>query len=395
MARRRFGRTGIDIPVFSCGGMRYQQSWKDLPLDQINTDNQTNLEATIERSLELGINHIETARGYGTSEVQLGQLLPRYPREELIIQTKVSPREDAVEFSETVEQSLKLLRLDYVDFLSIHGINNEATLDWTMRKSGCLAAARQFQREGRCRFIGFSTHGDCPLICRTIGTGAFDYVNLHWYYIFQWNQQAIEEAHGQNMGVFIISPNDKGGMLYKPSARLMELCQPLHPMEFNDLFCLRNPKVHTLSLGASRPSDFDTHVDILSRLHDPQGSIGEIEKRLDAALDAVADEVPFLKTLPESIPSFDTLPGNVNARIIILLWWLDRAFDMPEYAQFRYNLLGNADHWFPGQKAGSMDTASMRDALADCGDPDTAIDILRQSHERFNAGEGRRLSESD
>ena len=54
-------------------------------------DNQANLEATIHRALELGINHIETARGYGTSEMQLGRVLPKLPRDKIIVQTKVAP----------------------------------------------------------------------------------------------------------------------------------------------------------------------------------------------------------------------------------------------------------------------------------------------------------------
>ena len=76
MKYRRFGRTELQMPVFSCGGMRYQFKWQDVPPAEIPPDNQRNLEATIHRSLELGINHIETARGYGTSEMQLGRLLP-------------------------------------------------------------------------------------------------------------------------------------------------------------------------------------------------------------------------------------------------------------------------------------------------------------------------------
>ena len=71
MQYRRFGRTNLQMPVFSCGGMRYQHKWQDVPLSEIPDDNQRNLEATIRRSLELGINHIETARGYGSSEIQL------------------------------------------------------------------------------------------------------------------------------------------------------------------------------------------------------------------------------------------------------------------------------------------------------------------------------------
>jgi uncharacterized protein len=77
MLYRRFGRTELQMPVFSCGGMRYQFKWQDVSPGEISPDNQENLEATIGRAIELGINHIETARGYGTSEMQLGQILPK------------------------------------------------------------------------------------------------------------------------------------------------------------------------------------------------------------------------------------------------------------------------------------------------------------------------------
>ncbi|HEY9837440.1 MAG TPA: aldo/keto reductase, partial [Vampirovibrionales bacterium] len=94
MQYRRFGRTELQMPVFSCGGMRYQYKWQDVPQSTIPTNNQENVEAIIRRSLEVGINHIETARGYGTSEIQLGEVLPKLPREKLIVQTKVGPTEN-------------------------------------------------------------------------------------------------------------------------------------------------------------------------------------------------------------------------------------------------------------------------------------------------------------
>ncbi|PMB07179.1 aldo/keto reductase, partial [Fischerella thermalis CCMEE 5196] len=115
MLYRRFGRTELQMPVFSCGGMRYQYKWQDVPQSQIPGDNQANLEATIQRAIELGINHIETARGYGTSEMQLGRILPKLKREKLIVQTKVSPQADAKLFLKEFEKSLKYLRLDYID----------------------------------------------------------------------------------------------------------------------------------------------------------------------------------------------------------------------------------------------------------------------------------------
>ena len=67
MLYRRFGRTELQMSVFSLGGMRYQFKWQDVPLDEVPPENQANLEATIRRSVELGINHIETARGYGNA----------------------------------------------------------------------------------------------------------------------------------------------------------------------------------------------------------------------------------------------------------------------------------------------------------------------------------------
>src|SRR5204863_7013955 len=116
---RRFGRSGLQMPVFSCGGMRYQQSWDDIDPKAVAEDGQRNLEATILRALELGINHIETARGYGSSEMQLGWILPKLPREKMIVQTKIAPFAKAKEFVATFEKSMRYLKLDHVDLLSL------------------------------------------------------------------------------------------------------------------------------------------------------------------------------------------------------------------------------------------------------------------------------------
>src|SRR5438552_16133828 len=153
MKYRRFGRTGLQMPVFSCGGMRYQYKWQDVPAGDIPAQNQDNLEATIHRALELGINHIETARGYGSSEMQLGRILPALPREKMIVQTKVAPTASAKEFLATFDRSMEYLKLDYVDLLALHGINHRDLLRWSLQKNGCVAAARQLQREGRIRFL--------------------------------------------------------------------------------------------------------------------------------------------------------------------------------------------------------------------------------------------------
>jgi uncharacterized protein len=200
MQYRRFGRTELPMPLFSCGGMRYQYKWQDVPEETIPETNQKNLEVTIARSLEVGINHIETARGYGTSELQLGKILAKLERDRLIVQTKVSPKADSQEFLHNFEQSLTNLQLDYVDLLGIHGINSLESFNQSMRPGGCLEVAQKLQAQGKVRFIGFSTHGATEIILQAISTNQFDYVNLHWYYINQSNWQAIAAAKKLDMG---------------------------------------------------------------------------------------------------------------------------------------------------------------------------------------------------
>src|SRR5258707_14014983 len=132
MKYRRFGRTELQMPVISCGGMRYQFKWQDVEPKEIPRDNQENVEAIIRRALELGINHIETARGYGSSEMQLGRVLPQLPRDKIIVQTKVAPMARAEDFLRTFDTSMKHLRLDHVDLLALHGINHRELLDFAL-----------------------------------------------------------------------------------------------------------------------------------------------------------------------------------------------------------------------------------------------------------------------
>lgn len=392
MLYRRFGRTELQMPVFSCGGMRYQHSWQDVSPADIPQKNQQNLEATIHRALELGINHIETARGYGTSEIQLGRVLPQFKRSELIVQTKVSPKPNPQDFLETVETSLDNLKLDYIDLLGFHGINNADTLAYSIRPGGCVEVARKLQAQGKVRHIGFSTHGPTQIIVDAIESNCFDYVNVHWYYIFQDNWRAIEAATERDMGVFIISPSDKGGHLYSPPSRLIELCAPLSPMVFNDLFCLSHPQVHTLSLGAAQPSDFDEHLQVLPLIEQVDEILPPILARLEEQAIATLGE-SWYRTWQEGLPDIQSTPGNVNIAIALWLGNLVTAFDMTEYAEARYNLLGGASHWFPGNKADKLSQLDLSQSLRNSPHAETIPARLAKIHEMLGGKDLKRLSQ--
>ena len=182
MQYRRFGRTNLKIPVLSLGGMRFQKSWDQLDFSEISYEEQNNVENILHLASKYGLSHVETAKYYGTSEVQLGIGFEKTKKIPDIIQTKIPPNSDPEIFERDVKTSIEKLKVKRIDLLAIHGINTDEHLHQAIRDGGCIDVLRNLQKENLIGSIGFSTHGKSSLIEKAISTNLFDYVNLHWYF---------------------------------------------------------------------------------------------------------------------------------------------------------------------------------------------------------------------
>ncbi len=374
MHYRRFGRTDLLLSAFSLGTMRC------LVDPEITYQ-------TVYQAISMGINHLETARGYGQSETYVGLALQRklpINRSQLYITTKLPPTADRAIMAAWIDESLARLQLDYIDCLAIHGINTQTHLDWVT--DGCYPAVLDAIECGKIRHVGFSTHGSLELILAAIETRLFEFINLHYYYFFQRLAPAIELASKYDLGIFIISPADKGGKLYTPPHNLVQLCDPLTPLAFNYRWLLADARISTLSLGAANPEELYPSLDIADADHplttDEVAIIDRLERQLTASLDT-----DLCSQCYACLPC----PAQINIPEVLRLRNLSVAYDLTDYGQYRYQMFENAGHWFPGMKANRCNDCG--DCLPRCPQELNIPQLLTDAHHRLHTRQGRRLWE--
>mmetsp|Transcript_4312 Transcript_4312/g.6573 ORF Transcript_4312/g.6573 Transcript_4312/m.6573 type:complete len:527 (+) Transcript_4312:330-1910(+) len=373
----RFGRTEIQIPIITCGGMRQQSTWmpkEGTTLKDIDKQCQKNFQEIVDRAMELGINHFETASMYGTSEIQFGECLKKFDRKSFILQTKIAPKENAEDFRKALNKSLENLQVEYIDLLALHGVHRKER----PYIEHCLKIANEFRKEGKVKFVGFSSHEESGFICDLIETGWFDFVNLHYHFIGSYtssgsfqreevklegnnsggsmmdpagNYACIKAATRHDMGVFIISANDKAGMLWKPAKVLVDCCRVsnISPIAMNALWLWshkhKSGAVHTISIGPARTSDFDEVVRAAKLLPKAEEVLLPVIKGLkEKAIDKL--DLEWMRSWWIGLPGVYDTPTGVHVQQIVWLHNLVSAWGMWHYACARYRgLESNALKW--------------------------------------------------
>jgi hypothetical protein len=152
--------------------------------------------------------------------------------------------------------------------------------------------------------------------------------------------------------------------------------------------------VHTLSLGAARPSDLDLHMQAVAQLDRADALLQPVLERLEQARRQALGDT-WLASWAEGLPAWQDTPGGINLPVLLWLHNLLEAWDLEGFAKARYGLLGNGGHWFPGANADLLDAevseAQLLAALGASPWAERIPAILRQLRERLGGQEVRRL----
>ncbi|HAV14543.1 MAG TPA: aldo/keto reductase [Opitutae bacterium] len=375
MHYRRFGKTDKWLSNITLGGMRYHDGWSG-PKDQPSTKMIDQCAEITAKAFECGINHIETAHGYGKSEHCYGSVLNdvlQAPRDSYHFMTK-GRCNTAEEMRRTVEAQLAALKLDHIDLYAWHGINTAEDFANATQTGGPVEELHKMCEEGIIGDVGFSTHGRLEIIIDALATDLFSFVNLHYYYFMQRNRGAVDYAAAKDIGVFIISPNDKGGKLYEPSKKLSQLCAPLTPIQFNARWCLAHTQIQTLSFGLSELDQFEEMLGIFPyNVPLSRDDLAVVHRMNGALLDHPESSWDGYEMLDD--------PSGINIPDILRMRRMWKCYAHTSFPRMRYNMFEEHDAWHPGSFATPEAVAKI-----DTSKAPASIDIrtaMTEVHEQF------------
>ena len=123
----------------------------------LSSVDQDTADQTLELLMKYDINHIDTAAGYGDSELRIGPWMRKH-RKNFFLATKTSKRTES-EARKELEKSLKRLEVDHVDLIQMHMITEPDEWNIAMSPGGALEALIKAKEEGIVNNIGVTGHG--------------------------------------------------------------------------------------------------------------------------------------------------------------------------------------------------------------------------------------------
>ena len=243
MQYRPFGNTSVNISALGFGCMRLPEIQHEDGTWEVDQEKATEM---LRHAYDLGINYFDTAPYYchHNSEIAVGVALKPI-RDKVYVSTKC-PLETVKEpgdLRKTLENSLKKLDMDYVDFYHFWGINQKA-FDEKIVPMDLIGEARKLKEEGLIRHISFSFHDSPEALKHIIDNGeGLESVLLQYNLLDRANEEMIQYAHEKGLGVVVMGPVG-GGRLAAPTELVKKLGgENLNTYELALRFVLGNPGV--------------------------------------------------------------------------------------------------------------------------------------------------------
>ena len=164
----------------------------------------------LRRAYDRGVTFYDTANAYRDSEEKIGRAFDGM-RGKIVIATKTIQR-DAKNASQQLENSLRMLRTDYIDLYQLHQIAQEKDWSAVTAPSGVLEAVLKARDQGKVRFIGVTSH-NLSMAVKLVKTGLFSSIQFPFNFIEDAAEDELHVAARElGMGILAMKPF-AGGMI--------------------------------------------------------------------------------------------------------------------------------------------------------------------------------------
>jgi len=253
MVYKEFGKTGIKLSSLGFGAMRFPEIFDDNG-KFVSIDEEKSI-PMMHKAFELGVNYIDTAPAYvhSKSEAMVGKALKGW-RDKVYLSTK-NGMDDASydKWMKKLENSLKELDTDYIDFYHMWGIGLEAFKTKVDVKGGPIDAAFKAKEQGLIKHISFSFHDKPENMREIVDSGYFESVLMQYNLLDRANEENIAYCNEKGLGVVIMGPV-AGGRLGEPSKEIQDMMngKSKSTAECALRFVLANPGVNIALSGMSK-----------------------------------------------------------------------------------------------------------------------------------------------